>query len=99
MAALDAELAGGGSPEQALAAARDAALALTPGPADGAVGPLEVSCSHSARSYDASFDCGNGRRLDISLLEDAGGTLEVQRWRFTAVVNDEPTMGDLFGGF
>ena len=50
-------------------------------------------------TINASFSCGNGRQLDITLRRDNDGAISIQRWRMMAVVNDEPTIGDLFGGF
>lgn len=47
----------------------------------------------------ASFSCGNGRQLDITLHKEKDGTITVRRWRMMAVVNEEPTIGDLYGGF
>ena len=58
---------------------------------------LTVTSDYQNRVFDASFDCGNGRQLDISLHQEEDGSLSVQKWRFTAVVNEEPTMGNLFG--
>lgn len=47
----------------------------------------------------ASFSCGNGRQLDITLHIEDDGSLSTQRWRMMAVVNDEPTIGNLYGDY
>lgn len=53
----------------------------------------------SRRTLTASFSCGDGRQLDITLYKKKDGSISVRRWRMMAVVNDEPTIGNLFGGF
>lgn len=99
VASLDEQLAAGADDQVALQQASDAATAL---PAahnlpDGQ--ELQVSASVSGDTYSASFDCGNGRQLEIALTRDGDGGLRVQKWRMTTVVNDEPMMGDLLGSF
>ena len=78
------------SDDQALSAALEAAQSATDG-------QVEVSAYRSDDAVHASFDCGNGRQLNIklSLLPDGG--FRIDEWRMTTVVNDEPVMGDLFG--
>ena len=90
VAELDGQLAAGASDTEALAAARDAAL-------DTAPGQLQVTTSAAGGSYQATFDAGNGRQLDIALHLEEDGSLCVDRWRMTTVVNDEPPMGNLLG--
>ena len=58
---------------------------------------LNVSTTIDGNIVNASFDCGDGRQLDISITWEADGTLSVQRWRMMTVVNEEPAMGDLLG--
>lgn len=52
-----------------------------------------------ATTASASFACGNGRQLDITLHIEDDGSLSIQRWRMMAVINDEPTIGNLFGAY
>ena len=96
VATLDGQLQGEATPEDALETARAAALASAP---DGADEQLVVTASVADDRYQASFDCGNGRQLNIALRFEADGSYRVEEWRMTTVVNDEPVMGDLFGGF
>ena len=79
----------------------DAAVqtALESAPAD-AVEQLSIEAQlENRRTVTASFSCGNGRQLDITLHRENDGSLSIQRWRMMAVVNEEPTIGNLFGGF
>ena len=76
--------------DPALAAAIDAATTATGGQVD-------VSATRDGDTISASFDCGNNRELDIALSLQADGSVLVDRWRMTTVVNEEPAMGDLFG--
>ena len=83
--------------QTALDRATDAALAIPA--ARDLQGDLQLQVSTDAigDTYSASFDCGNGRQLEIALIKDGDGDLRVQRWRMTTVVNDEPMMGNLLG--
>lgn len=95
MATLDEQLAAGASDEDALAAAREAALGSVD---SGTADQLQVSASNpDAGLFQASFDCGNGRHLDVTLHRETDGSLSVQAWRMTTVQNDEPLMGALLG--
>ena len=58
---------------------------------------LNISTTIDDDIVNASFDCDNGRKLDISITWEADGTLSVRRWRMMTVVNEEPAMGDLLG--
>ena len=58
---------------------------------------LNISTTIDGDIVNASFDCGDGRQLDISITWEADGTLSVQRWRMMTVVNEEPAMGNLLG--
>ena len=59
---------------------------------------VEVSASASGQTVHAEFACENGRVLNISvtILDDA--TYRIDRWRMTAVQNEEPAMGGLWTG-
>lgn len=92
VAALDAGLQEGAAPEAATSAAREEALA-----AAGEQGALTVQASCDAGRYEASFSTEDGRQLDITLRYGTDGTLHIDQWRMTTVVNDEPTLGDLLG--
>lgn len=92
MATLDAQLVQGADDSTAIRIARDAARASAPEGTE-----LQIDASLDDEGYHASFDCGNGRELDITLQVNKDGSLDVRTWRMTAVVNDEPTMGNLFG--
>ena len=90
VAALDEALAGGETGEGALTAATRAAT-------EAGQGGVVVSASEQDGAYAATFDCGNGRQLIIALTYRQDGSLGVDEWRMTTVVNEEPAMGDLFG--
>ena len=97
VATLDEQLATGADDQTALDRATDASLAIPA--ARDLQGDLQLQVSTDAigDTYSASFDCGNGRQLEIALIKDGDGDLRVQRWRMTTVVNDEPMMGNLLG--
>lgn len=91
LARLDELVAAGTTGQDALRLASEAAL-------DTAPDRLQVSTNLGTDgSYLATFDAGNGRQLDITVSFGEDGRLAVQKWRMTTVVNDEPTMGNLFG--
>lgn len=90
MAVLDEQLAQGSSPAEASQIASEAASAAV---SDQVI----VTASYSDTTHTASFDAGNGRQLDIQLNVEEDGSLSVQRWRMTTVVNEEPPMGNLYG--
>lgn len=90
MAVLDEQLAQGASPTLASQRASVAARAATSD-------QVLVTVSYSENTHTASFDAGNGRQLDIELNVEEDGSLSVQKWRMTTVVNEEPPMGNLFG--
>lgn len=90
VAALDEQVVAGAQPETALDSARTAAL-------DTTEGELSVVAAQDGEKYEASFDCGNGRQLNIVLTYKQDGTYRVEEWRMTTVVNDEPPMGNLLG--
>lgn len=96
VATLEGELADGTRSESALMRATSAAEKSLP--ADSPY-DLTITSNYQSGRYTAQFDCGNGRQLDIALSSENDGTLRVEQWRMMTVVNDEPTMGDLFGGF
>lgn len=89
-AVLDEALATGTSSEDALAAATRAAT-------EAGQGRVDVAANQQDGAYAATFDCGNGRQLIIALTYRQDGTLGVEEWRMTTVVNEEPAMGELFG--
>ena len=94
-AVLDEQLSMGAASADAVAAATTAAQDTLPADAPK---KLQITTDQpDDATFDASFDCGNGRQLDIRLRKEQDGTLSVQKWRFTAVVNEEPAMGTLFG--
>lgn len=97
VAALDDARANGADPESALDAARAAALAAVDESALPEGMRLEITQTREDDAYGARFDCGNGRHLDILLSFDTDGTVRIERWRMTTVVNDEPAIGNLFG--
>ena len=90
-AALDEALGRGTGASRALGQAKEAATDAT----DGAV---QVSATERDGRYDASFDAGNGRLLNITLSHADDGSLRVDQWRMTSVENEEPPMGTLLGG-
>ena len=79
--------------DDAIQAATDAAY----GTDTTDVGSLNITTSRDGDAVLASFDVGNGRQLDIRIRYDGEGTLHVEQWRITSVVNDEPAMGNLLG--
>ena len=90
LAELEAQLAADVSDGPAISAAQEAAASE----ADGAV---EVTTSRDGDACHATFDCGNGRMLSITVIIGNDGSVRVQEWRVTTVQNDEPTMGELLG--
>ena len=90
VATLDEQLAQGSSPDTASQMASEAARVATSD-------QVTVTASYSGTTHTASFDAGNGRQLDIELNVEEDGSLSVQKWRMTTVVNEEPPMGNLFG--
>ncbi len=95
VATLDEQIQQGAAPSDAARAAEDAAYA-TAGD-DGASGTLSITASHAEATYSASFDAGNGRQLEIEVHVEEDGSLSIRKWRMMTVVNEEPTMGNLFG--
>ena len=94
VAALD-EATGDDRPDDAaLAAALAAAgdVAPTDGPET-----LEVTATLEDDTVDASFDCGNGRQLKVTIGWQDDGSYRVEQWRVTTVQNDAPAMGTLLG--
>lgn len=92
VATLDAGLAQGTTPRRALADACATAEAQ-----GTETDQLSVEASGEHPSYTASFDCGNGRLLEIALHYGADDALHVDQWRMKTVVNDEPPIGTLLG--
>ena len=95
VAILDEQLAAGTAPNEALEAARMAALDTAQGKSEA--GPLAVSAQRQGNTYSATFDCGNGRTLELQLSFDNDGTYHIDTWRMTTVYHDEPTIGNLWG--
>lgn len=95
VAALDEALAAGTEPDAALATASAAATATAP--SDGDLGTLSVTATHDGTTYDASFSCGNGRQLNVTLTWQEDGSYRVDQWRMTSVQNEEPPLGTLLG--
>ncbi len=93
VATLDAGLAQGMPDKEAIAAACDAAGSVSASTET----PITVSASGTHPNYTASFDCGNGRLLNIALHYTTDGALSIDQWRMTSVVNEEPTLGNLLG--
>ena len=102
VAELDGQVAAAGASEDgstrdlqaAVAQATTAALdSVTADPQT----QLNIRTNVDGDTVNASFDCGNGRQLDITITWEPDGTLSVQRWRMTTVVNEEPAMGNLLG--
>ena len=98
VAELDGQVAEMGNSTSGLQAAVDQATtaALDSVPADSQR-KLSIRTNIDGEAVNASFDCGNGRQLDITIAWEPDGTLSVQRWRMTTVVNEEPAMGNLLG--
>ena len=98
VAELDGQVAAMGDSTSDLQAAVDQATtaALDSVPADSQR-QLSIRTNIDGEAVNASFDCGNGRQLDITIAWEPDGTLSVQRWRMTTVVNEEPAMGNLLG--
>lgn len=96
-AALDEQLAGGAAPDEALAQARETALQCVTPQLEQTGLTLAIDATREDDTYKASFDCGNGRQLNVTLRYGTDGVLHVDLWRMTSVVNDEPAIGNLFG--
>ena len=89
VATLDAGYSGGAT-AQALEDAQAAARQAT-GDA------VAITAARNGNVVEATFDAGNGRHLDITVRLEPDGTIGIDKWRMTTVVNEEPTMGNLFG--
>lgn len=84
--------AGGASAlEPQLVALRDKAQAAT----DGRV---EVVARIDGNNVHAEFSCAGGRTLKVSLSIQPDGSWRIDRWRMTAVVNEEQPIGTLYTG-
>ena len=58
-------------------------------------GEVQVTASLSGQEITAEFSCGNGRSLVVELVVGDDGSWRVDRWKMTAVQNEEPVEGQL----
>ena len=52
----------------------------------------------SGQQVRAEFSCANGRTLKIVVTVLPDGTYRIDKWKMTAVVNEEQPMGNLYTG-
>ncbi len=65
---------------------------------DAAGGQVEVVTNVSGQQIRAEFSCANGRTLNIAVTVLPDGTYRIDKWKMTAVVNEEQPMGNLYTG-
>ena len=65
---------------------------------DAAGGQVEVVTNVSGQQVRAEFSCANGRTLKIAVTVLPDGTYRIDKWKMTAVVNEEQPMGNLYTG-
>jgi len=102
MAYMDDELAGiraaGGTGAQGLAAV-DSNLAMICANAKAtARGDVTVTASVKGDTVNAEFTCENGRTLIVQATIRDDCTYRIEKWKMTAVQNEEPTTGGLWTG-
>ena len=65
---------------------------------DAVDGQVEVLTNVSGQQLNAEFSCANGRTLKIVVTVLPDGTYRIDKWKMTAVVNEEQPMGNLYTG-
>ena len=78
-----------------MTALSDELIALRDAARDAAGGVVEVSASTVGDKVTAEFACENGRTLDIVVAIRSNGTYRVDRWKVSAVQNEEEPAGQL----
>ena len=63
-----------------------------------AMSQVEVVTNVSGQQIRAEFSCANGRTLKIVVTVLPDGTYRIDKWKMTAVVNEEQPMGNLYTG-
>ena len=101
-AGADASQAAGAntaSAAQSAAVISDAQLiALRDSAQDATDGKVAVIARADGNNVYAEFACAGGRTLKITLAIQPDGTYQIERWKMTAVVNEEQEMGTLYLG-
>ena len=87
------------SAAQSAAVISDAQLiALRDSAQDATDGKVAVIARADGNNVYAEFACAGGRTLKITLAIQPDGTYQIERWKMTAVVNEEQEMGTLYLG-
>lgn len=61
-------------------------------------GQVSASADVSGQQVSAEFSCENGRTLKIAVTVLGDGTYRIDKWKMTAVENEEQPMGNLYTG-
>lgn len=77
-------------------AANAALPALCASAAEAAGGQVQATATMEANAVHASFACENGRILEIEVTLREGGTLRIDKWKMTAIQNEEEPFGSLY---
>ena len=56
---------------------------------------MQVAASIAGNKVSAQFNCENGRTLDIVVTVRNNGTYRIDKWKMSAVQNEEPPQGQL----
>ena len=97
LAELDEALAGDGGARSA--AALEPQLVSFCNKAESATdGQVEAFARIDGSNVLAEFSCAGGRTLKTSLAIQPDGSWRIERWRMTAVVNEEQPIGTLYTG-
>ena len=102
VAGVDDELStvrtAGGTGADAVQAVQRALPALTEAARASSGGRVSVSASMDGDSVRAEFSCANGRMLTIVVTIRNDATFRIDKWKMTAVQNEEEPAGRLWTG-
>ena len=102
VAGVDDELStvrtAGGTNVDAVQAVQRALPALTEAARGSSGGRVSVSASMDGDSVRAEFSCANGRMLTIVVTIRNDATFRIDKWKMTAVQNEEEPAGRLWTG-
>ena len=66
--------------------------------AEAGNGAVEVEAEVVDNAIEATLTCENGRSIIIQLALDDDAGYQIEKWKMTAVQNEEQPMGDLWTG-
>lgn len=98
LAEIDQALAGARDGDEAARAVGAALPGICSRAEESAGGKASVDASFEGRRVNAEITCHNGRvlKITVALLDDA--TYRIDRWKMTAVQNEEQPTGSLWTG-